>query len=139
MSIPSPFIYDKPYITINSTDSICHFSQIAVQRRTIEWVDVETYCNPGGEAPGKSPWVCNLTARMTYGTDSAWAFFSSLDGQQATFVVKPAQGTTTNDNPAATFTAYIPPMPFIPEHQIGQSATITLECRVVGDPVVAYS
>lgn len=138
MAIPAPFIYQEPAITINSTDALCHFSQIAVLPQ-MEWADIETYCNPGGQAPGRTTWTCNLTVRMSYGTDSAWEFFSNLVGQKATFVVKPESGTTTIANPAATFDAYIPPLPFIPEHQIGQSATFTLECRVVGAPVVATS
>lgn len=138
MAVPAPFIYRKPSITINSTDSICHFTSIAVTAETTK-ADVETYCNPGGQAPGKTAWKATLRGRMTYGTDSAWAFFSALMNQAATFVVKPAQGTTTNDNPASTFQAYIPPLPFIPEHEIGQSGEFTLECDIVGDPVVATS
>lgn len=135
MAVPAPFLYQKPSITINSTDAICHFSQIAVTA-TSEKVDVETYCNPGGQAPGKTKWTANLTVRMSYGTDSAWAFFSALADTAATFVVKPDDGTTTINNPAATFQAYIPQLPFIPEHAIGESATFTLECDLIGAPVV---
>jgi hypothetical protein len=138
MAVPQPFIYTKPAITINSTDSICHFTQIAVLADH-EKVDVSTYCNPRGTAPGAVKWTMRLRGRMTYGTDSAWTFFNALTGTAANFVVKPATGTTTNDNPAASFQAYIPQINFIGEHEVGQSAPFELECDVIGAPVVATS
>lgn len=138
MPVPAPHIFHKPSVTIDSTDAICHFSQVTLVP-TQEFVDIETYCNPGGEAPGKVSWMANLRVRMSYGTDSAWTFFSGKAGSKATFIVKPADGSTAIDNPAATFDAYIPALPFIPDHEIGQSATFDLECRVIGAPVIATS
>lgn len=136
MTVPAPFIYDLPSVTINSTDAICHFSQIAVLADH-EKVDVSTYCNPRGTRPGAVKWTMRLRGRMSYGTDSAWTFFNSLAGQAATFVVKPGDGATSNDNPAATFDAYIPQIHFIGEHEVGQSAPFELECDIIGTPVIS--
>lgn len=136
MAVPAPHLFIKPAVTINSTDAICHFSQVTLVPNQ-EFVDIETYCNPGGEAPGKVSWRANLRVRMSYGTDSAWTFFSALAGQSALFEIRPDSGTVANTNPEASFSAYIPALPFIPDHEIGQSATFDLECRVIGAPVVA--
>ena len=135
MTVPAPFIYDLPAVTINSTDAICHFSQIALLADHAK-VDVSSYCNPRGTRPGSVKWTMRLRGRMSYGTDSAWTFFNSLVGTAATFVVKPDDGTASVANPAATFTAYIPQISFIGEHEVGQSAPVELECDVVGTPVV---
>lgn len=136
MPVPAPHRFVKPAVTINSTDSICHFSMVNLIP-TQEFVDVETYCNPGGEAPGKVSWRANLRVRMSYGTDSAWTFFSALVGAAAAFELRPDAATVGTGNPEASFSAYIPALPFIPEHAIGESATFDLECRVIGEPVFA--
>jgi hypothetical protein len=76
---------------------------------------------------------------MSYGTDSAWAFFSALDPtiphDMVIYPADPGTGGATAANPSATFEAYIGVLPFIPDHAVGESATFDLEYRVVGEPV----
>ena len=45
------------------------------------------------------------------------------------------QSAAIPPNPSATMDAYIGILPFIPDHEIGASATFDIEFRVVGEPV----
>lgn len=136
MPVPAPHLYVKPSVTIDTVDSICHFQQVTLVPN-LTWIDVETYCNPGGEAPGKVSWSGTLRVRMSYGTDSAWEFFSARGGQIVDMVITPDDGSVSAANPEATFSAYLGVLPFIPDHEIGASATFDLEYRVIGEPVFA--
>lgn len=136
MTVPAPHLYVQPSVVIGTVESICHFSQVTLVPE-VTWTDVETYCNPGGEAPGRTRWLGNMRVRMSYGAGSAWEFFSARANQIEDFVIMPADGSVTADNPSATFEAYIGTLPFIPDHEIGASATFDLEFRVIGEPVFA--
>jgi hypothetical protein len=50
--------------------------------------------------------------------------------------IYPGDATTASgDNPEAEFEAYIGVLPFIPDHEVGASATFDLDFRVIGEPV----
>lgn len=139
MAIPAPHIYIRPSVIIGTTEVECHFAMVTLLPE-ITWVDVETYCNPGGEAVGRVKWQGTMRVRMSYGTEGAWQFFSALGTDPVDIEIMPAEGTAaTADNPSATFEAYVGILPFIPDHAIGESATFDLEYRVVGEPVFAES
>src|SRR5688572_6215387 len=136
--VATPHIYVEPNVVINTTEVQCHFQMVTLIP-DMPWIDVETYCNPGGEAPGRVSWRGTMRVRMSYGTDSAWAFFSALDPtiphDMVIYPADPGTGTATAANPSATFEAYIGVLPFIPDHAVGESATFDLEYRVSGDVV----
>lgn len=136
--VATPHMYVEPNVTINTTEVQCYFQMVTLIPDLV-WNDVETYCNPGGEAPGRVSWRGTMRVRMSYGTDSAWAFFSALDPTVPQDVViypgDPGTVGAAPDNPEATFEAYIGILPFIPDHEVGASATFDLEYRVVGAPV----
>lgn len=132
-----PHFYVEPTVLVGTVEVQCHISMVTLIPE-VTWIDVETYCNPQGEAPQIS-WRGVMRVRMSYGTDSSWAFFSALDQTTPQDVViypaDPGTGTATAANPSATFEAYIGVLPFIPDHEVGASATFDLEYRVVGEPV----
>jgi hypothetical protein len=135
--VATPHFYVEPNVVINTTEVQCHFSMVTLIP-TVEWGDVETYCNPGGEAVSKVSWNGVMRVRMSYGTDGAWNFFSALDATTpqdvVIYVSDPGTGSATSSNPSATFDAYIAPIAFIPDHEVGASATYDIEFRVVGEP-----
>ena len=132
MSTPAPHLYVQPSVMIGTVETICHFQMVTLIPE-VTWNDVETYCNPNGEAPRWS-WRGVMRVRMSYGSGSAWEFFSARAGQIEEFTITPGDGSVSVDNPSATFDAYVGVLPFIPEHEVGSSATFDLEFRVIGDP-----
>lgn len=136
--VANAFLYVEPNVVIGTTEVQCHFSKVTLLAEVFRRADIETYCNPGGEVPSGVRWNGVFTVRMSYGNDSAWAFFSTLDPTEPQDVViypsDPGTGSATADNPSATFEAYIDPIGFIPDHEIGGSGTFDLAFSVVGTP-----
>lgn len=140
MTVPAPHIYNRPSVLIGTVEVDCMISMVTLIP-TVEWGDVETYCNPGGEAPGTPAWSGTLRVRMSYGTGSAWELFAANANQVVDITIMPTYGDTapSASNPEATFEAYLGVLPFIPDHEIGKSATFDVEYRVIGQPVFATS
>jgi hypothetical protein len=134
--VAAPHFYTQPTVLIGTVEVQCHFQMVTLIPE-VTWGDVETYCNPGGEAVTRVAWRGVMRVRMSYGTDSAWEFFSALDPQEPQDVtIYPGDATTASaDNPEAEFEAYIGVLPFIPDHEVGASATFDLDFRVIGEPV----
>lgn len=136
--VANAFLYTEPNVVIGTTEVQCHFVMVSLLAEVFRRADVETYCNPGGEVPSGVRWTGTMRVRMSYGSDSAWAFFSDLDPLVPQDVViypaDPGTAGASADNPSATFEAYIDPIGFIPEHEIGGSGTFDLTYSVVGQP-----
>ncbi len=135
--VATPHFYVEPNVVINTTEVQCHFQMVTLVPN-VTFGSVETYCNPGGEAVNRVSWSGIMRVRMSYGSDSSFAFFSALDATVPQDVViypaDPGTGSATAANPSATFEAYIAPIAFIPDHEVGASATYDIEYRVVGEP-----
>ncbi len=140
MTVATPHFYVEPTVMIGTVEIQCYLSMVTLVPN-VTFGDVETYCTPGAEAVSKVAWSGIMRARMSYGNDASWNFFSTLDATQTYDVtIYPADpGTTTGtaDIPEANFDAYIAPIAFIPDHEIGASATYDIEFRVSGVPVFA--
>lgn len=136
--VANAFHYVEPNVMIGTVEVQCHLQQVTLLAEVFRESDDETYCNPGGTAPTGVRWVGNLRVRVSYGPDSAWEFFSALDPlEPQDFVVYPSDpgtGGATASNPSATFEAYLAPIGFIPDHEVGASGTFDLKFTVVGTP-----
>lgn len=135
--VANAHLYVEPQVMIGTTDVHCHFSKVTLLAEVFRRADIETYCNPGGEAPSGVRWTGVFTVRMSYGDDSAWEFFSALDPLEPQEVtIQPGTGTAVAaDNPSASFDAYIDPIGFIPDHEVGGSGTFDLNFTVIGEPI----
>lgn len=133
-------IYERPFVMFGTDEITCHL-QMATLVPNVTWTDIETYCNPGGEAPGRTQWTGVFRVRLSYGDDGSWNFWQTLDPTTPTEVtLMPGDETTaSSSNPEATFDAYVQPIAFIPEHTVGGSATFDVEYRVVGEPAYDVS
>ncbi|HEY3484618.1 MAG TPA: hypothetical protein VGK49_04495 [Ilumatobacteraceae bacterium] len=139
MTVPAPHLYERPSVLIGTVEVECMIQMVTLVPE-VPWVDIETYCNPGGERPGRVSWRGVLRVRMSYGTGSAWELFSANGGQEVEMTIMPAEATApSTDVPEATFDAYLGVLPFIPDHEVGASATFDLEFRVIGEPTFSYS
>lgn len=134
----SGFVYKRPSITINAEDATCYFRKFNVEPDQ-EFVDDSGYCSgPNAEIPGGVTWLSTGEVRMSYNvaTDvGAWEFFHALSGQAVEFVVTPGPDPVSAENPSATFTAWVPQIAFMPDHDPGSTTTYELEFRIVGEPV----
>lgn len=135
--VASAKLFVEPNVVIGTTEVQCHLLKVTMLAEVFKRVDVETYCNPGGEVPVVR-WTGTIEVRQSFGSDSAWAFFSDLPyDEPLDFVIYPADpgtGSATADNPSATFEAYLDPIGFIPDHEVGGSGTFPLTFTVVGTP-----
>ncbi len=137
MTVASPHLYIEPTVLIGTDEVQCYLSMVTLVP-TVTFTDAQTYCAPGTEAPSQIKWGGIMRARMSYGSDASWNFFSALDATEPQSVTiypsDPGTTTGTQDVPEASFDAYITPIAFIPDHEIGASATYDIEFRVVGAP-----
>lgn len=140
MAIPAPFIYDRPTVLFGTDDITCHL-QMATLVPNVTTTDIETYCNPGGTAPGRIAWTGILRVRMSYGDEGSWNFWQTLDPSTPVEVtLMPSDDTAiSTSNPEATFDAYVDPIAFIPEHTVGGSATYDVPYTVIDQPAYDVS
>ena len=136
--VANAYLYVEPNVVIGTSEVQCHLQMVTLLAEVFRRADVETYCNPGGEVPAGVRWTGTLRVRQSYGSDSAWAFFAALDPTEPQDMVifpgDPGTASGSADNPSATFEAYIDPIGFIPEHEVGGSGTFDLTFSVVGEP-----
>src|SRR5687767_4328171 len=81
---------------------------------TQEYEDIETFDNPGGEAPGLTRTTITLEVLQSFGADGLWNVLKPLEGQLVYFSFSP-NGTTTAGatNPIATGQCYVPAISFV--------------------------
>ena len=140
--VANAMLYVDPNV-VNGTDEVqCHLQLVTLLAEVFRRADIETYCNPGGEAPAGVRWTGTLRVRQSYGDapdQGAWQFFAGLDPlvpqDMVIYPADPGTGGATAANPSATFEAYIDPIGFIPDHEVGGSGTFDLTFTVVGEPV----
>ena len=141
MAVATPYIARMPSLLIGTapgTELVCHARKVSLVPTT-NTTDVETFCNPGGTAPGTDTWVCEFDALQSYGDTGSpglWDTLRPLANTAVTFTLKPADGTVSATNPSATFTAWVPSIPFI-DAEIGGNTVLTVTCPLVGAPVFA--
>ncbi len=138
MPVAAPFIMRKPFITVNSLDLVCHARKVSLVPED-SMADVETFCNPGGEAPGSTKWMLTISALQSYGagaTPGLWDTLRPLAKTQQALVLRPDVAIVGATNPSATLLVWVPSIPFV-DSEIGQSTTMDIDFPVIGEPVFA--
>src|SRR5688500_16265709 len=127
MPVATPYRAINPSVTIGTVpiEIICHARRVALVPED-EMADVETFCNPGGEAPSTTSWVLTIEALQSFGPDGAdaglWDTLRPLAKTEQTVVVKPSSAAVGPTNPSATMTVWVPSIPFI-DSGIGEATT----------------
>lgn len=136
--VASAKLFVEPNVVIGTVEVQCHLQKVTLLAEVTRRTTTETYCNPGGEAPSAVRWTGTIRVLQSFGSDSAWAFFSDLPfDEPLDFVIYPSDpgtGSATADNPSATFEAYLDPIGFIPDHEVGGAGYFDLTFTVVGTP-----
>ena len=128
----------EPNVMIGTVEVQCHLQKVTLLAEVVSRTVIETYCNPGGEAPSAVRWTGTIRVLQSFGSDSAWEFFSELPFDETLdftiFPSDPGTAGASSDNPSATFEAYLDPIGFIPDHEVGGAGYFDLAFTVVGTP-----
>lgn len=131
------YVAVDPSVSIGGTDYVCFFNSVSLIPNQM-MADIETFCDAGGERPGKVAWTFSGEVKQSFDTAGSWNVLRALAGTKVAFIVKPTDAAVAVTNPSATFNAWIPAIPFL-DSANGEATTYTLECRVQGTPTFATS
>jgi hypothetical protein len=114
----------NPTVTIGGTEFKC-------MTRTVELTpgDFTTFC--------EQDWSCTVEIEVSYGAAGSWNVLNGFRDTLQTVVIKPEDAATSVTNPAATFTARIPAVPFVTGAGRGEKMTMSLELMAEAEPVFA--
>lgn len=148
MAVATPYIARNPSIQLVTvvgtsetvTELACHARTVRLTSDTDD-VDVDTFCNPGGTAPGTTTWTAEFDGLQSFSTSTSapglWDTLYPLFNTQQTFRIRPnGDSPVSGTNPQATFTAWVRPIPFLDSDR-GQTTVVTETLNVVGEPVFA--
>lgn len=131
-----PHIWQRPLITIGATgssvDITCAGTNLTVDVDQDENT-VDTFC--GSYTSYKAAkWTITVTIAQSFGADGSWELIHPLCGTLQPFMIQPAQGTPSVDNPVMSGTAMVKQLPFA-DAAPGEASEVDLELAVQGDPV----
>lgn len=133
-----PFRLDGPSFLIGAVDPPT--TELAAHGRRVtivptqEFEDVETFTNPGGEAPGLIRRSINLEVLQSFGADGLWNVLAPLEGELVYFEFNPG-GTgevAAVTNPIMSGQCYVPAVPFL-DAGVRKFTATTMEFRIYGD------
>lgn len=146
MAFADGITIDDPKITIDgiSFKATARSAMLAVED---DKVDISNFINPKGARPGASDWTAEIELELTYGPPETvatppanagtWNTLHAMRKLKKTIVIAPSSGVASVSNPTATFSAYIPSIPFIMgEVAASEAQRFTLVLNPIGDPVI---
>jgi len=139
----APFRLDNPSFVIDhdlaggSASAVqlkCAGRRIAVTP-DVDFEDVETWCNPKGEAPGAATWAIELEVLNSYGAAGLWNQLLPLAGVLVKFSLLPAGAVAVSaTNPEMSGDCWVPYPTFV-DAGVRKFTTYTLEFKVYGTPL----
>lgn len=144
----APFRLDRPSFVIDhaGVDPI----QIQCSGRQLTWnanqtfEDIESFCNPRGEAPGAVERSVNLQVNQSFGPTTGaaaglWNVLQPLFGTLQTFaILLNGPSPCADDNPEVSGQIWIPEYSLV-DAAVRKYSQSTLEFRLYQDPVYAYT
>lgn len=103
-----------------------------------EFVDVETFCNAAGEAPGKSKRTINVGIRMSFGAAGIFNLLQPFSNLRVGFAMVPNHQKQVNpDNPEMSGNLWVPEIP-MSIGEVGGSPVYDMVLNLDGDPAYIY-
>ena len=116
-----------------TTEMKCHGRRIALVP-DIVWEDTETFCNEGGEAPGRTKRSTTLEVLQSFGAEGLWNTLQPLFGSLAYFKLDLAgNSTAAAGNVIVTGQLWVPPVKFI-DAGVGKYTYDPIEFKCYGAP-----
>ena len=142
MSVPAPFRLSGPSLKIGtsgtpgtaSTELACHGRRITIVPSQ-QFEDVETFCNPGGEAPSVDQQSIVMEVLQSFGASGLWNLLAPLKGLEVAFEFNPggSSAAAAATNPIMEGNLWVPAVPFIdaaPE----RFSIFSIEFKLSGEP-----
>lgn len=149
MSYADGVTIDDPTLTIDDI-AFTATARSAKLMAEDDAVDKSNFADPKGERPGATKWTYEIELELTYGDAQiaagttvdagTWQTLNAMRKTKKVFVIAPKDAAASATNPTATFSAYVPTVPFIDgEVAAGEVQRFTLTGVAIGDPVFAES
>lgn len=114
----------KPSISIGGTEFKCKSREVS-----LEPGDLVNFC--------EYQYTCSIEIELAYGTGESHDVLNGFRDTVQEIILLPSDATIGTSNPSATFSAVIPPIPFMSGAVRGERQTFTLELMSEAEPVLA--
>lgn len=135
----NPTRNDAPSLVLNhsATDPlhfICAVRNVS-HSGSQEFEDVETACNPGGEAPGATTESLDVEMLWSHATAGTWNTLKPLQGTRIPFAYQLVGGVTVGPtNPEMSGFLWVPFVPFL-DAAVQKYSYIPMSFRLSGIPI----
>jgi len=135
----NPTRNDAPSLVLNhsATDPlhfICAVRQVA-HAGSQQFEDVETACNPGGEAPGATTESLDVELLWSHGTAGVWNTLKPLEGTRIPFAYLLRGGEANSaSNPEMSGFLWVPFVPLI-NAAVRKYSYVPMSFRISGTPL----
>jgi len=135
----NPTRNDAPSLVLNHTDTdplhfICAVRSVS-HTGSQDFEDVETACNPGGEAPGATTESLDVEMLWSHATDGVWNRLKPLQGTRIPFAYLLQGGVAVSTtNPEMSGFLWVPFVPFI-DAAVRKYSYIPMQFRLSGIPL----
>lgn len=99
-----------------------------------EFEDIETFCNPKGEAPGAVTESLELAVLQSIGVGGLWNQLKPIEGQLVKFAFLPkSQAAVGEDNPEMSGQLWIPFIPLV-DAGVRKFTELNFDFKIFGSP-----
>lgn len=136
MPAVAPYYMVRPMLSLGATGSEVELQCFANNVETTPDQDestTKTFCGVY-KSYGPVTWTIVLTVVQSFGADGLWTQVQPMVGTIQPFVITPAEGTVSVDNPVMSGTALVRAFPFL-SGAVNEPSEFDLELAVQGDPV----
>jgi hypothetical protein len=137
MPAATPYISRRPQVTIGGADLDCHMRKASLLPEDDE-VDIATFCNPKGRAPGGTAWTLEIDVLQSFGDgvtlDGLYDQLAPLAKTRVAFTLEMDKTVgPTVEHPHFTGFVYVPSIPIL-DATISEKSEFTLTFFVDGEP-----
>jgi hypothetical protein len=131
-------VMTAPFVSIGAVDYNAKLRSVSLTPSD-NLADGNTFGTPGLQIPGGAPsWTVSIEWPQEFDTAAVWNVLNPLQGTSVDWIISPATGAASVSNPTATFSAYMPAVPFL-DGSVGQTSTMSISMTTIGAPVFATS
>jgi len=130
-----PYYMVRPLIQLGATGSEVELQCYANNVETTPDQDentAKTFCGVY-KSYGPVTWTIVITVLQSFGADGLWTQVQPMMNTIQPFVITPAEGTVSVDNPVMSGTAMVKAFPFL-SGAVGEVSEFDIELAVQGDP-----
>lgn len=136
MPAVTPYYMVRPFIelgpTVSGVELQCYANNVEITPEQDENT-AKTFCGVY-KSYGPVTWTITLTVLQSFGADGLWTLVQPMVGTVVPFVVTPAEGAPSVDNPIMSGECLVKAFPFL-SGAVNEPSEFDLELAVQGEPV----